>query len=570
MIEAPTELHRESQVRDDDQPGRVGVEGRHVPRPTVAATLEDFLTDGSLVTLCDELSRLTGAAITLRDAAARRIAAAPTGHGWVTLPPDVPADDEQRIDLRADGEVIGAICVPAAALEDPRLHAVLTLLASTVTEVCDREVELRHRLREMSVMYRLSSLLARAASVDEVLRMGLDSALEVLELDSGTVVLLPETTDGGLSRDEADLVHKASRNLSQDWLSCPLPLSRDRIFDRLALAGDIVAVEDLASDVRVAIPERAAAEGLASFLSAGLIFRDRPIGAIRLYAREVRAFPASERRLLQSIAQQLAVAVEQARLLKIQEEDRRIQGQLQLAADVQRRMLPRRSPSSRRFDLAARWVPTFELAGDFYDFIDLQGRIGIIVGDVVGKGIAAALLMASTRAWLRAYSEESADVRDVVSKVNVDLCRDTLVNEFVTLWYAVADENTLDLSFCSAGHEPPFIARRAAGNVDIIDLHAGGMVAGVDADAPYERGAFKLQPGDTLIACTDGLIDARNFNGEKFGRARLTASVAAIARNNPTASATEVIEHILRDVRQFAGLADRDDDLTLIVLRVRE
>lgn len=571
MINTTTDMEGKTQVSRTDPPKRAEVDRPEPARQHARASIEDFLTDGSLVTLCEELSRLTGASIRLRDADGRRIVSPPSGPGWVALGPESEESEEERFELFADGEIIGALCAPRVSMDNPRLRAVLTLLASTVTEVCDREVELQHRLREMSVMYRLSSLLARAASVDEVLRMGLDSALEVLELDAGTVVLLPETADGGLSRDEADLVHKASRNLSHDWLMCPLPLSRDRVFDRLALAGDVVAVEDLSRDARVAIADRAAAEGLASFLSAGLIFRDRPIGVIRLYAKRTRAFPASERRLLQSIAQQLAVAVEQARLLKIQEEDKRIQGQLQLAADVQRRMLPRMSPASGRFDLSARWVPTFELAGDFYDFIDLEGRIGIAVGDVVGKGIAAALLMASARAWIRAYSQESADVRDVVARVNLDLCRDTLVNEFVTLWYAIADESTLDLSFCSAGHEPPFVARRGAdGGVEIIDLRAGGMVAGVEPEAEYERGSFRLQPGDTLVACTDGLIDSRNFSGDKFGRARLTTSVAAIARDRPDASATEVIEHVLRDVRHFAGLADRDDDLTLVVLRVRE
>jgi sigma-B regulation protein RsbU (phosphoserine phosphatase) len=319
----------------------------------------------------------------------------------------------------------------------------------------------------------------------------------------------------------------------------------------------------------VLIPDHVAREGLRAALHAGLVFQDKPIGVMRLYARRPRVFTEAEKGLLRSIAHQAAVAVEQARLLKLQERDARIQRQVELAADVQRRMLPRVPPPTRRFDLAARWIPTFELAGDFYDFIDFPGRIGVTVGDVVGKGIAAGLLMASARAWIRAYSQETPDVRDVIARVNRDLCRDTLINEFVTLWYAIADEATLELSYCSAGHEPPFVVRRGNdGDVEIIDLRAGGMVAGVEPETAYELGTFSLQPGDTLVAYTDGLTDARNFSGEKLGRARLIASAAACARNQPGASATEVVEHILRDLRHFAGLADRDDDLTLVVLRV--
>src|SRR6185295_6677226 len=155
----------------------------------------------------------------------------------------------------------------------------------------------------------------------------------------------------------------------RDWLECPLPLSKNRLFDRMALDGQVIVAEDLQTDDRILIPERAAAEGLGAALHAGLVFQNRPIGVIRLYSRRPRRFSDSDRRLLRSIAAQAAVAVEQARLLRVEREEQRVQRQIQLAADVQRRMLPDKPPDYPGLDLAARYLPSFELGGDFYDFV---------------------------------------------------------------------------------------------------------------------------------------------------------------------------------------------------------
>ena len=268
-----------------------------------------------------------------------------------------------------------------------RLETALSLLARTASELCQHEVELRHRIKEVAALTRMSSLLVRAAGPDKVLEVALDSALDVLGLDAGSIMLLKEDADGVSADNEADLFVKASRNLSQDWLNSPLPLSKDRVFDRLALSGQTVIVEDPANDPRIQIPERAAAEKLAAAIHVGMVFKNRPQGVIRLYSRRPRGFDEGERRLLASLAEQAAAALEQSRLIKFEHEEQRVQRQLQLAADVQRRMLPRSIPSIPRLDMAARYVPSFELGGDFYDFVDLSGHLGAGgAGDVARQG----------------------------------------------------------------------------------------------------------------------------------------------------------------------------------------
>ncbi len=552
-------------------------------------SITDFLTDGSLAALCAELSLLTGVPIELRDAGDANIVQRvdPSAAGmvatWEPRTSDLGNAVRKRFPLMLDeksGDVsrpLGSLVIgegvphlDAAALE--RLERVLTLLAGTASELCQHELELRTRMKELAALSRMSSLLVRAAGPERVLEVALDSALEVMNLQAGAVYLLKEDADGLLSEHEEDLTVRASRNLSKEWLEYPRPLSRNREFDRLAMAGQIVVSEDIALDPRVLIAEKAAEEGLGAAIHAGLVFKNRALGVIRLYSRVPRTFDESDRKLLASLAAQASAALEQARLLKFEHEEARVQRQLQLASDVQRRMLPRSVPTIRTLDMAARYIPSFELGGDFYDFIDLGGHLGVVIGDVVGKGIAAALLMSSVRATLRAHVQDVYDLDEVVSRVNVALCKDTRDHEFASLWYGVLDSVKGRLTYCSGGHEPPLIVRvpehRAPTSADVDELSVGGMVVGVDPSQRYQRAVFDLRSRDVMIAYTDGVTDATNFAGEKFGKKRLRASVLRALTEKPTANASEIVERILWEVRQFCGLAPRVDDKTLVVVRV--
>lgn len=541
-------------------------------------SITDFLTDGSLAALCAELTRLVGVSVNLFDVRGRLVAPGERPGTWSVREAEVGPDPARAVPLVVSGDRIGWLVIGSG---EPRLdpaHArsalerAVSLLASTASELCEEEMELRHRIKEVSALYRLTSMLARAADIGRVLNVVLESALDVLEMDAGSVVLMKDDADGMSGSTEEDLTLMASRGLSREWLESPLPLSRDRLFDRQALEGDVVTVEDLRGDERVLIADRAEREGLRGFINAGLVFHNKPIGIIRLYSRTPRRFGESEKGLLRSFAQQAAVAVEQARLLRFQQEEQRIQRQLELAADVQRRMLPRAVPSVAGLDIAARYTPSFELGGDFYDFLELNGHLGLAVGDVVGKGIAAALLMSAVRASLRAHAEETYDLDEIVGKVNIALCRDTLDREFASLWYGVIDPHGLMLTYCSAGHEPTYIIRhhksRPPTEKDIEELGVGGMVVGINPQEKYQRAVCRLHPGDVLVAYTDGVGDAQNFSNEKFGRKRLRATLIKALTQQPEATAAQILEAIQWELRQFVGLRDRTDDQTLAIVRV--
>lgn len=576
--------------RDGIAPGaRDGIahdsDGTHPMAPGLerarhAQSITDFLTDGSLAALCDELGTLTGIPVRLIDAHGQRIRQERDQAGrtwWRSEPAPAMAEGETQIPLIVDGVAIGTLvaepgdpALPGDARK--RLENALRLVANTAGELCQFELELANRMKEVRALARLSALIVRAATPERVLEAALDSALDALGLDAGSIMVLKEEALGVSSQDEEDLALKVSRNLSRSWLDSPLPLSKDREFDKRALAGEVIAIEDLVNDPRVLLPEQVDSEGLRSALHVGMVFKTRPLGVMRLYGREKRAFDESDKRLLASIAHQAAVALEQARLLRFEKEEQRIQRQLQLAADVQRRMLPRQVPNVPKLDVAARYVPSFELGGDFYDFIELNGHVGIVVGDVVGKGIAAALLMAAVRASLRAHVQGVYDLDEVVARVNEALCRDTRENEFASLWYGVIDPVTMRITYCSAGHEPTMVIRvpthRAPTPADMDELTIGGMVVGIDPSQRYQRGIYDLKPRDVLVAYTDGVVDANNFAGKRFGKQRLRECLLRILAQDPAASAAKIADAVLWEVRQHAGLAPRTDDKTLVVARM--
>jgi serine phosphatase RsbU (regulator of sigma subunit) len=579
--------------------------------------MRDFLTDGSVAALCDELGRLSAVPVYLRDSGGEAIipvwseeeghlsGTAPSdgplaaglgggGHPWSFVPEAAArrrafelvgvADDGSHecyaVPLRISTGVLGAIvaCLPrrimSARADSPeagRLLSVrraLLLLASSVCDVCEAQVALKRRVRELDALYRLSSLLTADGDADELLAVALDLAVQVLRVDAGTIAIYE---DHAGPRPDAQPLVRAARGLSEAFLADTRPLSVGGVLRRQALAGDVVAVEDMASDPRID-HDRVRAEGLRSMLTTGLVDQGRASGVVRLFTRTPRVFTEAEGELLRAIAEHVASAVTKARLRRMRSEGERIQRQVRLAADVQRRMLPRAVPQMRPFDVAAHYAPSFELGGDFYDFLELGGHLGILIGDVVGKGVPAALLMSAVRASVRAHAQDLYHIDEVLSRVNKALCRDTLDNEFATVWYGVADPHTLRLTYCGAGHDWPLLVRvppsRPVEDRDVQRLTADGMALGIDPTQRYPKGTFQLERGDVLVTFTDGLHDATDFEGRRYGGTRLRRALVELLAAEPRAGAARIVDHVIAQVRQHTGLSGRSDDITVVVMRV--
>ncbi|HSV27035.1 MAG TPA: PP2C family protein-serine/threonine phosphatase, partial [Sedimentisphaerales bacterium] len=215
-------------------------------------------------------------------------------------------------------------------------------------------------------------------------------------------------------------------------------------------------------------------------------------------------------------------------------------------------------------DIAATYIPCFDVGGDFYDFIELGGSsISIAVADVIGKGLPAAIMMSSFRGTLRAYADgghERHPLQEIIARLNRTACRECVGGEFITLFYGVIDIETMSLIYCNCGHEPGVIFRDGR----IIELDKGGLVLGVVPDAEYEIADVPLKDGDCLMFFTDGLIDAANFEGDLWGRARMIAA----ASHSLSGSSTQTMNSILNYRRRFVGLASQYDDTSLIIIKV--
>ena len=242
------------------------------------------------------------------------------------------------------------------------------------------------------------------------------------------------------------------------------------------------------------------------------------------------------------------------------EQLQRYSHEYELAAEIQRHLLPTHTPQVSPFDIAALCRPCETLAGDFYDFFPLCGGQGIAVGDVSGKGLPASLLVTSLRAGLRAHANDLRDLGQVIRRLNDDFARDTRSHQFATLFLGVLDPQRMTLSYCSAGHEPALLVRDG----QIIRLTEGGMALGIAEGEEYACEVVSLQPGDVVAVFTDGVTEARDPQGRMFGRERVARSLL----HARPGGAADVCNNLVTELKWFVGTAPCTDDVTLLTLAV--
>ncbi len=272
----------------------------------------------------------------------------------------------------------------------------LFLLANAIARLCFQEFQLRQRINELTAVYNVTMILSEARDLNQVLHRTVEVVTELMQIKACSIRLLDADND--------ELVIKAVHNLSQEYLAKgPLRVSRAEI-DRIALsAKGYEYVGNLATDPRTVYPQECIREGIVSLLSVGMRYKGKPIGVVHLYTDTEQAFSQLRIDLLKAVAAQSAAAIENARLLAETLDAERLEKQVEMAADVQQRMIPQNPPQLPGVDLSAVYVPCYALGGDFYDFIPLpDNNVGLVVADVSGKGVPASLIMASVRAFLRA------------------------------------------------------------------------------------------------------------------------------------------------------------------------
>jgi sigma-B regulation protein RsbU (phosphoserine phosphatase) len=253
-------------------------------------------------------------------------------------------------------------------------------------------------------------------------------------------------------------------------------------------------------------------------------------------------------------------------VLRLIAEHQKVAQELALAGEIQASFLPDALPNVAGWQLAATLKPARETSGDFYDFIPLSnGRLGIVVADVVDKGMGAALYMALCRTLLRTYAVEYETQPDLVFSVaNRRILLDTHTKLFVTVFYGILDPTSGTLTYCNAGHNPPYLL--SAQNRDTVQaLRRTGMPLGVFEDATWEQGSVQIASDDALVLYTDGIPEAQDRQELFFGEKRLLE----IVQSNLGCSAQDMQDALLAEVHRFMGDAPQLDDITLMVV-IRE
>jgi len=415
--------------------------------------------------------------------------------------------------------------------------------------------------REM--VEKISEAMRSLMDLDQIVNHIIETVMGALFLDSGSVVLLDrKKAEYQICAAGGERWHEPERTGIRLAVDDPLILS-------IAERKKEITLYDIQEDPRYTqkgVEYLETFEILRASLLMPLLYEDQLSGLIALGDKKSGKFYTSEDiNLLRTLANQGAVAIENAMLLEDKIEKERLEGEMAIARDLQMSMLPATCPEIEGFEIAAISIPAREVGGDFYDFIEMEeGKAGLVIGDVTGKSVSGALVMSASRSVFRMLSEGQLTVGDIMIRANRRTKKDIKSGMFVALLYAVLNAQDRTLSLCSAGQTQPVHFRAEMGETSLVQTAGDTFPLGILENADYQETRLKLVPGDKVVFYTDGIVEAINDRGEMFGFDRLLE----VVRGTRSMTAEALLKEILERVNEFAGGAAQHDDLTVIVVSV--
>ncbi|MBN2105738.1 SpoIIE family protein phosphatase [bacterium] len=271
-------------------------------------------------------------------------------------------------------------------------------------------------------------------------------------------------------------------------------------------------------------------------------------------------FLDSELEFLTTLGNQAMAALENARLFEEMLEKQRMEEELNLARSIQQNLLPSQLPSFKEVDIAAVNIPSREVGGDYYDVIPIsETRFGVTIADVAGKGAGAAMLMANLQASLHALVSTDLPINDVLYRINRFIYQNTGLDKFITFFYGELDIKTGVFTYSNAGHNPPMKLNK---NKQLEELSVGGIVLGMMEDVSFDTETIQLEQGDCILLYTDGITETMNAEEEEFGESR----VLSCLKDRTDCKASQIIQELIDETRQFSGSDIQADDMTMVVI----
>ncbi len=422
----------------------------------------------------------------------------------------------------------------AVGIENARLYTRTTRQARTLVLLNEIARELTSILNVDELLQRIAALLSR-----------------LIDYQMFSILLLDPAS--------GKLQHRFSQRFQENiQLKNDIPLGKG-VVGYAAERKEAVLVPDVSKDSRY-IPSNPETH---SELAVPLVYKDKVIGVLDLEHTRRGFFTDDHRRTVTTLAAQVAIAIENARLYEqIAYQEKRLERDLAMARQLQFRLLPPTLPKLAHLDIAAKFVPARAIGGDLYDFVNYSmSRTAIVIGDVSGKGAPAAIYAALVSGILRSHAPIEPGPAEMLSAVNFSLGERRIDGQFVSLIYAVWDDRNRTLQVANSGLPRPIYCHD--GEIEIIE--ATGLPLGLFDDADYDEFSFRAKPGDMFVFFSDGILDAGNKEEDLFGRERVGEIVAA----NPQASANEIVKLIFEAVAEHASGEEAFDDQTVVAIRVK-
>lgn len=311
-------------------------------------------------------------------------------------------------------------------------------------------------------------------------------------------------------------------------------------------------------------PDWIQAEKFRGHTALPLIVDERSIGVLVMNNRKPRAVEDDELRFLRLMANQAALAIENARLATLEVSQLRLEDELAVGKEIQLSLLPSSIPSEHGWEFAVRYQAARQVGGDFYDFIETAGtdhHLGFVMADVSDKGVPAALFMAMSRTTIRTMALGNRSPGETLEKANQLILKDSHSDLFLSAFYGVLDPNSGSFVFANGGHNRPLHFRSST--KDVVELASQGIILGVFDEVEIEEKEITLAPGDILLLFTDGVTEAANANGDLYGVERLRAMLG----KQTGRSVEEIAESIFREIQMHVDVAPVADDITFVILR---
>ena len=408
------------------------------------------------------------------------------------------------------------------------------------------------------LLLEISDQISRTVDLQDVVRHLLDAVRSVVDYDAAGIFVLnrdvPFGPGGG-----SDMI-AAMATVGFEHMTAgrdPMLRSGKGIVGYVIRTGEVVVAPEVKDDPNYI----EARHETRSEIAIPIVTNSKVIGALNLESNRTDAFSRADAELLQAFAIAAAIGIEKARLHKEVVEKHLIDQQLRIARDVQGGLLPAGPPSLRGYDIAGLNIPAWDIGGDYFDYLPLSAnRLGLVVADVSGKGVPAALLMATFRAALRSEARRPASISEVIADVHWTLSDSMDDSRYVTAIYGELDAATATFSYVNCGHNPPLVIQPDG---TWRRLPNGGRAIGMFGFVPAPCTGLALGEGDVLVLYTDGVVEAADEEGVEFGEAR----IARVLAESALRPARVMVDVLVDAVRAFTGREHYEDDFTVVVVK---